>query len=451
MPNQSTTPKREQPRGGGQRSPEQLRLPIEHAPPKVRQHGYSDAHSRPLVGQTRRGRIVASFRTSPERAWRYRYLELNPANAASVLVFDCDDSERLLEVFPPWIEPGLLPEPNWRNYNTSSWRAHVVYCLRGAVHRNLRSRRKPQILLAAVAKHYAGVLNADDGYAGILSRNPMARPHRGAGADDVGLPRGVHAAGAGRRGGDRAGGAAAAGRAGADGGEAGAAGGGGDQRAVHGADGPAGDELDREERGEVPGRMDRGGALLRARFGGAGGPGAAVGRVAAQEDGGPGRRNYRGAAVHRGHAPASGRGIRAASCDDRAHPQAGRNVERAPARAEHVRSIKRRMSDSSRITPDGRGNGARISRRRNLGARTYTDSPAPAGPSAAGTRPALSASEPVRFILPPPGSVYLPHVLGPGTVWGARGGRNEVAGGDKSPSEFFPEFSGEIGRIYALI
>ena len=179
MPNQSTTPKRQQPREGGQRSPEQLRLPIEHAPPKVRQHGYADAHSRPLVGRTRRGRIVASFRTSPERAWRYRYLELNPANAASVLVFDCDDPERLLEVFPPWIGPGLLPEPNWRNYNTSNWHAHVVYCLRGAVHRNLRSRREPQILLAAVAEHYARVLNADDGYAGILSRNPMARPHRG--------------------------------------------------------------------------------------------------------------------------------------------------------------------------------------------------------------------------------------------------------------------------------
>ena len=179
VPNQSTPSKREQPRADAPRPPEQLLLPIEHAPPKVRQHGYADAHERPLVGKTRRGRIVASFRTSPERAWRYRYLELNPANAASVLVFDCDDATRLLQVYPPYIGPSLLPEPNWTNWNARNGRAHVVYCLWRAVHCNRRSRRGPQILLAAVAERYAEVLRADDGYAGILSRNPMARPHRG--------------------------------------------------------------------------------------------------------------------------------------------------------------------------------------------------------------------------------------------------------------------------------
>ena len=158
----------------------QLRLPIEDAPPKVRAHGYSDAHERPLVGKTRCGKIVASFRVAPSAAWKFRYLELNPANSASVLVFDCDDPETLLRVFPPFGGPSELPQPNWTSWNLANAHAHVYYCFRAAVHKNLESRRAPQIRLAAIAEAYAAKLNADDGYAGILSRNPMSRPHRGA-------------------------------------------------------------------------------------------------------------------------------------------------------------------------------------------------------------------------------------------------------------------------------
>lgn len=168
----------------------QLRLPIEDAPPKVRAHGYSDAHERPLVGKTRRGKIVASYRTSPKKAWRYRYLELNPANSVSVLVFDCDDPERLLEVFPPFGGPSELPEPNWSSWHLKNGHAHVAYCLAGSIHKNLASRRAPQIRLAAIAEAYAAKLNADDGYAGILSRNPMSRPHRGAARTHWGRRRG---------------------------------------------------------------------------------------------------------------------------------------------------------------------------------------------------------------------------------------------------------------------
>ena len=158
----------------------QLALPIEHAPPKVRQHGYSDAHERPLVGKTRGGKIVASFRVAPAAAWKFRYLELNPANSASVLVFDCDDPETLLRVFPPFGGPSDLPEPNWTSWHLQNGHAHVAYCFASSVHKNLTSRRAPQIRLAAIAEAYAAKLNADDGYAGILSRNPMSRPHRGA-------------------------------------------------------------------------------------------------------------------------------------------------------------------------------------------------------------------------------------------------------------------------------
>lgn len=186
MPDQNTPSSDD----GGRQAGVQLRLPIEDAPPKVRAHGYSDAHERPLVGQTRRGKIVASFRVEPSVAWKFRYLELNPANASSVLVFDCDDPETLLRVFPPFGGPSELPEPNWKSWNRKNGHAHVVYCFRAAVHRNLESRSAPQIRLAAIAEAYAAKLNADDGYAGILSRNPMTRPHRGAARTQWGRQRG---------------------------------------------------------------------------------------------------------------------------------------------------------------------------------------------------------------------------------------------------------------------
>lgn len=153
--------------------------PIDFAPRIVRRHGYSDAHSRPLVGKTRGGKIVASFRVSPAKAWRYRYLELNPANAAAVLVFDCDDPERMLELFSPLFPTGEVPDPNWISWNGANVHGHVAYCLGPPVHRNRESLRWPQLHLAAISDAYAGILHADDGYAGILARNPVARPHWG--------------------------------------------------------------------------------------------------------------------------------------------------------------------------------------------------------------------------------------------------------------------------------
>lgn len=154
----------------------QLRLPIEHAPPRVRFHGYSDAHSRPLVAKTRGGRIVAAFRVPPPQAWLYRYLELNPANSHSVLLFDCDDAEAWVAALTPG---GSMPEPSWCQINMRNGHAHLAYCLRNPVHRNPESRWAPQRWAAAISGKLGHDLGADRAYSGLLSRNPMARPHRG--------------------------------------------------------------------------------------------------------------------------------------------------------------------------------------------------------------------------------------------------------------------------------
>ena len=153
--------------------------PIDCAPPIVRRHGYCDAHERPLVAKTSGSRISSSFRVSPDKAWAYRYIELNPANSRSVLVFDCDARRSVAEVLRLSGGTSLLPEPNWISWSQTTGHAHVKYCLLAPVHWNRDSSRLPQVLLAAIADGYAETLHADDGYAGILARNPMARPHRG--------------------------------------------------------------------------------------------------------------------------------------------------------------------------------------------------------------------------------------------------------------------------------
>ena len=67
--------------------PEQLWLPgIEFAPPKVRAHGYRDAHVWPLVARIK----GESFRVHASRAWVFPSIELRAANSWPCLILDCD-------------------------------------------------------------------------------------------------------------------------------------------------------------------------------------------------------------------------------------------------------------------------------------------------------------------------------------------------------------------------
>ena len=149
---------------------EQLALPLDFAPRKVRRYGLRDAHSRPLVGRrTKTG--FASWRTWPAKAWTKPYLELNAANSFPAVILDCDDPEAAVHA---WLH-GKVCEPSWIVTNRESNHFHVVWNLAVPIHRYPEARPAPLRLFRRVAEFYQHAMHGDAGYPGVLTRNPMAR------------------------------------------------------------------------------------------------------------------------------------------------------------------------------------------------------------------------------------------------------------------------------------
>lgn len=152
---------------------------IEETPAIVRRHGLRETHSHPLVSHGKDSGIFgATFRTTAGRAWKFPSIELRSANAWTALVLDCDGAEgteRLIDA----IQFGEIPEPNWMVTRKSTGGTHAVCTLARPVLRNAEARPKPLRLLGAVTEYIAEVINADRGYTGVLTHNPVARPAAG--------------------------------------------------------------------------------------------------------------------------------------------------------------------------------------------------------------------------------------------------------------------------------
>ena len=151
---------------------EQLELALCHAPDPIREHGYSAAHSRPLVGIRREGGRFDSWRTDPPRAWPYPYIELDAAHVFSVLLLDCDDPEALLAAE----DRGALPVPNWQTLNLENGHRQLGFALRDPVARHPKARPDPLRLLARCSEYLTAAAGADPSYTGVLSANPCAPP-----------------------------------------------------------------------------------------------------------------------------------------------------------------------------------------------------------------------------------------------------------------------------------
>lgn len=152
--------------------PQQLPLPIDYAPDIVRDHGYRDAHSRPLVslGKDADG-DVRSRRVAPAEAWTYPSIELRAGNSHPVLVFDLDGRDAMDRVQAR--TAAGLPHPNWVTLREASGGIHVVYTLAAPVHRGAAGRERPLAFLARVSEWYGVQLEADAGYGGVLAHNPV--------------------------------------------------------------------------------------------------------------------------------------------------------------------------------------------------------------------------------------------------------------------------------------
>ena len=148
-------------------------LPIEAAPPKVRDHGLRDAHSRPLVSPGKRDGVFGiSFRVEPWAAWLFPSLELRAANSYTCLILDLDGwgsyerAERAVRL----TKVGAL---NWAVENRRTGGVHGVWTLTNPVHRADMALAAPLKKYGRISEYYAAAVGADAGYTGVLTHNPM--------------------------------------------------------------------------------------------------------------------------------------------------------------------------------------------------------------------------------------------------------------------------------------
>ena len=152
---------------------EQLRLPgIDFAPSKVQAHGYREAHTWPLVARHK----GEAFRIHASKAWAFPSIELRTANSWPCLILDCDNPEAALAaIYTTHRAFGgtALPMPNWTVQRRSSLHFHPIYCLSRPVLRGAQARSSPLRRFARISEFYRQTTQADAGFNGVLSHNPM--------------------------------------------------------------------------------------------------------------------------------------------------------------------------------------------------------------------------------------------------------------------------------------
>jgi len=161
--------------------PQQLRLPgIDFAPAKMQAHGYREAHIWPLVAR-RKGE---AFRIHASRAWTFPSIELRTANSWPCLILDCDNIKAALAAIYSSHRSGggtALPMPSWMVQRRASLHPHLVWCLCRPVLRGSQARLSPLRRFARISEFYRQASQADAGFNGVLSHNPMCGGPRSSG------------------------------------------------------------------------------------------------------------------------------------------------------------------------------------------------------------------------------------------------------------------------------
>ena len=154
--------------------PVQFELAIECAPQRLRDHGYRDAHTHPLVSPDT-GKVVSSWREPAPRAWGYPRLELRAGNSWPCVTVDCDGAESVQRLGEFILDEGL-PTPSVIVQRKASGNVHASYLLDPPVHRPCDARpevlQRPLRLLARVSEYLTDALRGDPGYNGVLTHNP---------------------------------------------------------------------------------------------------------------------------------------------------------------------------------------------------------------------------------------------------------------------------------------
>ena len=101
-----------------------------------------------------------------------RFIQINsPRHNCQALIFDIDDKY----AFEKW-EDSNVNIPTIITKNKRNGHAHYIYILKTPVAIHNHSRFKPVRYLAAIERGYTRRLEADRGYSGLITRNPLQHP-----------------------------------------------------------------------------------------------------------------------------------------------------------------------------------------------------------------------------------------------------------------------------------
>ena len=105
-------------------------------------------------------------------AIKRRYIQVNPPHLRTFLMFDLDYAGAALA----W-EDNNLPMPAWAAINRENTHAHIAYALSAPVlTADFGGRQAALRYLAAVEAAYRAKLGGDDGFSGLITKNPV-HPH----------------------------------------------------------------------------------------------------------------------------------------------------------------------------------------------------------------------------------------------------------------------------------
>jgi Replicase family len=115
------------------------------------------------------GLMVRPRKTATQK----RYIQANPPWLRSWLIFDIDRADAAVA----W-DDAHLPEPFWTSQNPKNGHAHLCYGLDAPVLLGHHDRQRPMRYLAAVETAMRAKLEADPGYSGLITKNPMHKSWR---------------------------------------------------------------------------------------------------------------------------------------------------------------------------------------------------------------------------------------------------------------------------------
>lgn len=119
---------------------------------------------RPYCSDDKTARLIRPLRS----ALRFPYIQANPPHLHFWMLFDIDRAGGGLA----W-EDANLPTPAWAAINKENAHAHIAWGLSAAVLTGDGARDAPLRYLCAVESAYRDKLQADPGYSGLITKNPL--------------------------------------------------------------------------------------------------------------------------------------------------------------------------------------------------------------------------------------------------------------------------------------